>query len=106
MKRILLFAFMLATAFTSCTGDEDSQVTEKTSLELTLKDEDGNVITDGIGFARLYPTENDWSYDTNQIGEPAFADANGKMFASLIPFAICCVVFMRSASGTATAVKS
>ena len=79
MKRILLIAFMLATAFTSCSGDEDSQVTEKTSLELTLKDEDGNIITTGMGIARLYPTENDWSYDTNQIGEPGFADANGKI---------------------------
>lgn len=79
MKRIIALAFILAAAFTGCSGDENNEVTEKTSLELTLKDEDGNIINNGMSFARLYPTVNDWSYDTNQIGEPAFADANGKI---------------------------
>ena len=81
MKRILLFALILASALTSCSGDEEEEgtTTNTTTLELTLKDEDGNVITTGMGIARLYPTEHDWSYDTNQIGEPAFADANGKI---------------------------
>lgn len=78
MKHFLTLLLLAGILF-SCSENGDNQSTDTTSLELTLKNEDGNIITDGTGYARLYPTVDDWSRDTNQIGEPAFADLNGKI---------------------------
>lgn len=79
MKQLLLLLSVAATLLTSCSGDQEATPANTTSLELTLKDEDGNIITNNLGFATLYSTVDDWSYDRNRIGEPAFADANGKI---------------------------
>jgi len=87
MKRIVLILLSIC-AFASCSQEDEKEKTSAagTSLELTLKDEDGNVMTEGIGYALLYGTVEDWSYGLHQIGEPKFANAAGKItFDNLTP---------------------
>lgn len=75
---LLVLVTAVALAFTSC-SEEDKPAAVTTSLELTVKDMNGNIITNGLGYAELYATATDWSNDINKIGEPKFADANGKI---------------------------
>jgi hypothetical protein len=77
MKKIILLltVFVSVAILNSCTKD-DVQPTP-TSLELTLKDELGNIVSGAS--VKLYSSQTDWSNGTNQVGATQFSDVSGKV---------------------------
>lgn len=82
MKNILKYAIpLLWLSFfnASCIkDDEPDNGKPSTSLEITLKDEHGNLITQNC-HVRIYRTIDDWSKDSNRYQQPQFPNAEGKV---------------------------
>lgn len=78
-KSILILMVIISLAIpSSCKKDEPTP----TSLELTLKDELGNVVSGAA--VKLYASQTDWTNGTNQVGATQTSDASGKVtFSSL-----------------------
>jgi hypothetical protein len=81
MKKYILMFLVLAglTIISSCSKDDDVQPVQpvQTSLELTLKDNLGNIISGAA--VKLYSSQTDWNNGTNQVGTTQFSDASGKV---------------------------
>jgi len=72
--------------FSSCTKDDNNEP-KTTSLEITIKDENGQFVTQNC-YVKLYGTVEDLTnqQDLGAIGEPQFTDAEGKvLFSNLNP---------------------
>jgi len=75
---LILMAFISLAIPSSCKKDEPTP----TSLELTLKDELGNVVSGAS--VKLYSSQTDWSNGTNQVGATQTSNASGIVtFSSL-----------------------
>lgn len=78
-KLFLLTLLVVLTILSSCKKDDDDiqPTITPTSLELTLKDDLGNIVTGAS--VKLYSSQTDWSNGTNQVGITQFSDASGKV---------------------------
>ncbi len=87
MKKII-FLLAIAGFLSSCSKDDDTgNETQTTSLEITIKDENGQFVTQNC-YVKLYGTMEDLTnqQDLGAIGEPQFTDAEGKvLFSNLNP---------------------
>lgn len=71
---------MVLVAFSSCKKDDPEP--EPTKLEITIKDELGNLVSGAS--VKLYASQTDWANKTNQVGSTLFTDATGIVtFSSL-----------------------
>lgn len=84
MKKIIILTFAIVglTTIYSCKKDKNdpkpnSNNSNSTSLELSLKDELGNIVSGAS--VKLYSSETDWKNSTNQVGTTQFSDASGKV---------------------------
>lgn len=85
MKSKLFFSlFIISFIFATCTkehqADDDAQ---STSLEIFIKDENGNPVTKKC-YVKLFATIEDWAdpHELSKVGEPQFPDAEGKVVFS------------------------
>lgn len=80
MKTVYTIPVLLLTLYlSSCTKEKRTNNDKPTtSLAITLKDEQGNLITQNCQ-VRLYRTTEDWSKDSNRYQQPQFPDAEGKV---------------------------
>lgn len=70
---------LLSLYLSSCTKEKSANKDKATtSLAITLKDENGNLITQNC-HVQLYRTTDDWSKDSNHYQQPQFPDAEGKV---------------------------
>jgi len=70
---ILILMILIGFCVSSCKKAE----TPTTNLELTLKDDLGNIVSGSS--VKLYSSETDWTNGTNQVGTTQFSDASGKV---------------------------
>lgn len=84
----LFCALVCASLFQSCSKDEDlsngpnssngnNNNNGGTSLELTVKDHLGNVVSGAT--VKLYTSETNWANQTNQVGNTLYTNASGKV---------------------------
>ncbi|RYD99411.1 MAG: hypothetical protein EOP54_04110 [Sphingobacteriales bacterium] len=82
MKVVLKYAvpiLLLSLYLYSCTKEKNTNNGQSTtSLAITLKDENGHLITQNC-HVRLYRTIEDWSKDSNSYQQPQFPNAEGKV---------------------------
>lgn len=80
-KGVLLLSILIGVLiFSSCQKDEDDPTpapTETTSLELNLRDNYGNPISDAS--VKLYSSLTDWSNGTDQVGTTQISNADGQV---------------------------
>jgi len=76
MKKIniLLFVVMAIITFSACKKDEEVKPAP-TSLQITVRDEIGNIISGSV--VKLYASQTDWENETNQVGSTQVSDASG-----------------------------
>ncbi|MCK9450885.1 MAG: hypothetical protein M0Q90_04290 [Bacteroidales bacterium] len=72
---LILAALIGLTTLSSCKKKEDEKLPVTTSLELIIRDDIGNIVTDAR--VELYSSKDDWENITDQIGETQISNDAG-----------------------------
>lgn len=74
---VLLFVVIGILMLNSCKKKEEEVKPDPTRLQITVRDELGNVIPGST--VKLYTSQTDWEKQTNQVGSTQFSDATGNV---------------------------